>query len=211
MFVAVVLVLLAATACSSASAPTAHRPTAHQAVAKASSSPAAPTTVTSTFAPYAADGTLTATVSEHLAGNCWTSSIALPSAHTYRCLADNQILDPCFAPPTAIAPSVIACFTDPWTPGIDLRLTQPLPAADPGSRSTPWAIQLSDGVRCVVLTGTVDQVGALDLEYRCGTTGEAGLVSSTASAASTAALRVEYRASTAQPLQELTVTTEWRG
>ena len=201
--VALVVLVLIATACSSPS-----RTPARQAAAKPTSSAAAAVTVSRTFSPYTVDGTLTAAVSSHLTGDCWTSSIALAGAHTYRCLANNQILDPCFAPPSGAKPSSVACFTDPWTPGVQLMLTQPLPTTEPGTRSTPWALQLADGTRCVVLTGTVDQVGSLDLEYRCGSTGEAGLVASTPG---TQALQVQYRASDTDTLHAVTVAIAWHG
>ena len=200
-----VAVAILVTACSS---PGTSATSASPAAPGPTSQVAAATTVTREFTPYTADGQLAIAVATHLSGSCWTTSIALPSAHTYRCLADNQILDPCFAPAAVAKPTSVACFTDPWTSGVELTLSQPLPAADAGTRSMPWAVQLVDGTRCVALTGTVDQVGDLDLEYGCGSTGEAGLVPS---APSSATLQVEYRASDAQPLHQVAVATAWRG
>ena len=69
---------------------------------------------------------------------------------------------------------------DPWTSGVRLILTAALPTPDATTRTTPWwALQLSPmAARCVAVTGTVDQVGSVDLRYSCGDTAEAGLVMS---------------------------------
>lgn len=174
--------------------------------AKPTTSPVSATTMAKTFTPYDSAGAITATVGSRATGNCWTNSIADPSASTYRCIAGNQILDPCFAPPAQPHAGTVACFTDPWSPGVLLSLTGPLPASRPATRPTPWALELAGGARCVGLTGTVVQVGSTDLTYGCGGAAEAGLGRS---AGVGAELTVEYRSSTSQALHPVAVRVAW--
>jgi hypothetical protein len=171
-----------------------------------SASPAAATTVTQTFTPFDSTGAITAPISGHQTGDCWTSSIALPRNTTYRCVAGNQILDPCFAPPHPTTSPTLACFADPWSAGVLLALDQPLPKPDGTPRSSPWALELAGGIHCVALTGTIDQVGSLDLSYGCGGSAEAGLVSPSTPGG---ALSVQYRSADAQPLRTVAVRTAW--
>jgi hypothetical protein len=171
----------------------------------APTSPVAATTVSKTFSPYDSAGAQVSATATKASGNCWTSSIALPSTTTFRCFAGNSILDPCFAPPHVSAPKTVACFADPWSSGVLLTLTAALPKPDPGTRTSPWALELANGAHCVAVTGTVDQVGALNLGYDCGGISEAGLQGAPGSA-----LSVEYRSSAAQPLRPVAVRTAWR-
>jgi len=169
-------------------------------------SPVSATTMTKTFTPYNTAEQLTARTTVSATGSCWTSSIALSDPLAFRCISNNQILDPCFAPPHVTAPRTVACFTDPWTPGLLLSLTDKLPARDPSTRTMPWALELADGTHCVRLTGTVDQVGSLDLGYGCGGGAQAGLV---ASSGPGTAQSVELRASGSAPLHAEAVRTTW--
>lgn len=185
---------LATTACS------AH----HVAATSPSTSPVSATTASQRFNPYDANGAVSAPLNGHSSGSCWTSSIADPSSTTYRCMADNQILDPCFAPPHDAHPGAVACYSDPWSPGTLLNLTDPLPASDPSTRATPWALELANGAHCVVVTGTVDQVGLVDLGYSCGGSAGAGLAGSAGTART-----VQYRPTDSQPLHSVAVRTAW--
>ncbi|MCW2494729.1 hypothetical protein [Jatrophihabitans sp.] len=169
-------------------------------------SPAAATTLTRTFAPYDAAGELIAAIHGHASGSCWTTSISAPAANTYRCLAGNQILDPCFAAtPKA---STVACFADPFSAGLLVTLSSALPKADPGTRADPWALQLADGTHCVAVTGTVHRLGSLNLDYACGASATAGLL---AAAKVGAARQVEYVARTGAVPRNIAVSTAWRG
>ena len=167
-------------------------------------SPVSATTASETFNPYDASGALTVATSSDETGSCWTTSIALPSPTTFRCMSGNTILDPCFVPAHTADPKTAACFTDPWSPGVRLVLTAALPKPDASARTTPWALELANGARCVTVTGTVDQVGSVDLRYGCGGTAEAGLVGTPGSA-----LSALYRASDTQTLTPVAVRTAW--
>ena len=174
---------------------------AHRSAA-AGASIAAPTTPVSTrshaFRPAAATGMAKTT------GTCWTTSIAVPKAGAYRCLAHNAILDPCFA--TRPSDRTVSCYADPWSKPTVVRLTAGLPAGRPLHDIHPWAVQLANGRRCVAVTGTVQIVGNIALTYSCGTGGAAGL------ADTITPLRLAFfRASPQADLEQVAVTDVWMG
>jgi hypothetical protein len=165
------------------------------------------TTARHTFAPYDASGQLTAAVvGAHRQGTCWTTSIAVPIAGVYRCFADNEILDPCFAPAVETTPVTLACFADPWHPGTLLTVRGSLPKDDPQlTDGHPWALQLANGARCVDITGVVPTVDGTAVEYVCGSGRVAGI-------ADTAAGAVTARYGTMHgPLHAEQIRAEWRG
>ncbi len=183
---------------------------------RASSGPASSTSPSSavaaapvvrTYSPYHADGTLAVEVTGTSGGSCWTSSVAAPSALTYRCLAENVILDPCFA--TSKDPSRVVCVADPWSPARAVRLTGPLPTPAPLPVRRPWALELANGARCTAVTGVVAQVDGVDLDYSCGSATGAGSGGAAAAGASGSLATVEYGPRTG-PLARIGVTTAWR-
>jgi hypothetical protein len=126
------------------------------------------TTVVRSFSPYTAAGKLTVGVKSRTQGHCWETSLAAPDSSTYRCLAQNQILDPCFASPTASAhhATSLACVANPWAKAVLLavhRLPKPTPLT-----TRPWAVVLAHGQRCVAATGTAAFVAGVALDYSCG-------------------------------------------
>lgn len=127
---------------------------------------AAAATLYRTFRPYDSNGHLTVPVAHRSGGHCWETSLAAPAGNTYRCLAANVILDPCFAAPATTHPTTLACFTDPWSKATLLTLTRKLPAAQQLS-ARPWAAVLADGTRCVAATGTAPFVHGVGLGYAC--------------------------------------------
>jgi hypothetical protein len=138
---------------------------------------AAATTQLRVFTPYR-HGKLTTPAGPTQRGMCWTSSITVARVGVYRCLATNQILDPCFAPPGRASARTVACFADPWSPATLLKVDRPLPRGRPLlSHATPWALQLRNGATCVSATGTVRMVGGVALNYNCARGRSAGLSS----------------------------------
>jgi hypothetical protein len=183
-------------------------------------------TVVRTFRAYDAAGHLVVAVRDARSGNCWTTSIAAQVPGAYRCLSGNDILDPCFAAPTPAHPMParsmparstparstparpvsVACLEDPWSDAVVLHLTAALPAAErPVDAGRPWALELSNGARCVAATGTVPEVRGVDLAYRCGHGRSAALLG-----AATPSARAEYGDPATETLQPVTVTTIWR-
>lgn len=159
------LVALLLAGCAESAAP---RPAAApQPRTTTSAPPAAATTELRTFAPYD-HATLTVPVSARQDGTCWTTSISVPRPGVFRCLAANQIFDPCFAPPGRHASRTVACFADPWSPATVIHLVRALPRAHSTlARSKPWALQLANGATCVSVTGTVRTFAGESLDYTC--------------------------------------------
>jgi hypothetical protein len=178
-----------------------------RAAAQRSSATATGTVVLETFSPYAATGTLAVPVADQRAGSCWTGSIAVAAPGAYRCLAGNQIEDPCFADTTQPHPRTVACVTDPWSPAHVITLTEPLPAATAaGPSRTPWAIELSNGARCEAVTGTVPSVNGVAFSYQCGASMVAGIIGNDG-----AHILVDYGAREATTFTHVAVTRAWRG
>jgi hypothetical protein len=100
-------------------------------------------------------------------GYCWEASLAAQTRNAYRCFQGNEIHDPCFAASRHAAS--VACFTDPWQPVTELRLTRPLPrpAAAAQGPALPWTIVTTDGRRCVFMTGATALVANERINYGC--------------------------------------------
>ena len=165
-------------------------------------------TALKTYTPYAATGTITVPVAAiHKSGSCWTGSISVPEAGVYRCLVGNTIADPCFVPRSGSAVTTqVLCAVDPWTPVTAVTLTDPLPKLTAPARTThPWALELANGARCVAVTGTVPAVGAVALQYSCGSPAGAGRLTTIGSLMS-----VQYSVTGDGPLQTVDVTTAWQ-
>jgi len=100
-------------------------------------------------------------------GSCFANAIGLGRADAWRCTTDdNAIHDPCFQ---VDATPTIVCGADPITgeEGFVLELTEPLPAADPGTATGAWIVQLADGTICSLSTGTIPGVGDQTAPYAC--------------------------------------------
>lgn len=158
------------------------------------------------FTPYDNNGALQVDVSKTEPGQCWTSSIAMPISGVFRCMVDNQIMDPCFAPAVDRHPLSVTCFDDPWTPGIKVTLSKPLPTEDLILKDgNPWALQLSNGARCIVLTGALPVLGPYTLQYTCENQTVASLQTD-----ENGNLSVMYGPAEG-PLQPTGIRTVWRG
>ncbi|HEV7203997.1 MAG TPA: hypothetical protein VGN18_05265 [Jatrophihabitans sp.] len=159
------------------------------------------------FTPFDPAGHLRVATGRLARGSCFTASAADPVAHAYRCLAGNDLLDPCFADPSTQAPATVACVTDPWSPAVVVTLTAKLPTAPPlGDRTRPWALQLADGRRCTASTGTVPFVDDVALSFRCTGGVYAAVVDARA-----ATVVVQYGTPSATTLQRARVSAMWRG
>lgn len=171
-----------------------------------SPSPVALQTVMKQFAPLDEDGTLTVAAEPGGSGSCFATSIAAPLSGVYRCLSDNTILDPCFAPVHEPTPATVVCFADPWSTGQVLTLTRPLPSYDPDlTDGNPWALQLANGARCVFVTGAVPALGNVDLTYTCGGGSVAGLSTNDDGG------MVAHYGPASGPLTDVGVSVAWRG
>ena len=163
-------------------------------------------TVMRTFTPFSPDGAPAAGVAAHRSGSCFTTSITVARRNAYRCLAGNDLLDPCFA--RSRAAKNVFCYAGPWSKAIRLHLTKSL--ASTVHSTTPlrvtraWAISLSGGRRCIATGGTTQVVRGVPLSYRCGAVGSAGLHPSHR------ALRTALFSGRNGALHNVDVAVEWR-
>jgi hypothetical protein len=162
------------------------------------------------FAPSLTSASTTPpAVSATASGSCWEGSLALyQDASAWRCTAANQIMDPCFAPRDQPDAAQLICTSAPWAPATRLTLTQPLPleaANSTGSGPRPvWAVELANGDRCVLGTGTAPQVGNVVLDYVCATGGIAGGLDRVHQP-----WTIDYRAARSSTARPLAVRTAW--
>lgn len=102
-------------------------------------------------------------------GTCMGSSLAVWRDGAWRCTAGNDIHDPCFA--LAGAGDSLVCDADPTvgTPGLTLKLTSPLPAAQLPTETAghAWLLELADGTVCGFATGATGGVGDKRINYLC--------------------------------------------
>lgn len=100
-------------------------------------------------------------------GRCWTDSLASGRADAWRCMAGNQIFDPCFQ--LQGDDGAVICGASPPgdEPGFRLRLTEPLPARTTPPSDRPWVLELANGVTCGFLTGATTGVGGERANYGC--------------------------------------------
>jgi hypothetical protein len=133
------------------------------------------------FVPLGPNGlkpTLTATATE--TGSCFTGSVrnaGRPDA--WRCSAGNAILDPCFQGPLTLPdqPGELACAdSDSPFDGevVLLKTTAPLPMeganeADP--TQLPWVLELVNGERCTLFSGTLQGIAGQVAHYGCASGG----------------------------------------
>lgn len=177
-----------------------------RAAAHSPSATASGTVAYATFSPYAATGTLVVPVADQQPGSCWTGSIAVAAPGAYRCLAANEIRDPCFADTTRGTVTTVACVADPWSPAHVITLTAPLPTTTAASPTrTPWALLLANGAHCVAVTGTVPQTGKIALNYSCGPGMAAGVLENDGNR-----IVVDYGAVAGTSFAQVDVRTAWR-
>jgi hypothetical protein len=107
-------------------------------------------------------------VTANVRGTCLGGSLADQRRRdAWRCIAGNEILDPCFKSPS-ITHGFLACFEAPWSKRVvGLHLTKPLPAHGPTRGGFPWGIQLASGKRCTFETGASGVVDGKRINYGC--------------------------------------------
>jgi hypothetical protein len=93
------------------------------------------------------------TVTQHVKGSCWTTSIASTRGDAYRCMVGNAIYDPCFM---RGASSVVCPENLVDNSGLAIKLTKPLPPSASPQAAQPWAMVLASHIACNRATGTVD-------------------------------------------------------
>ncbi len=105
-----------------------------------------------------------------LRGYCWTGSIAIARPDAWRCMAGNEIFDPCFEDKDK---GFVVCDPNPakGDPGLRMKLTKPLPEAERQTGRVggqgAWLVELADGTTCRPRTGTGWEVQGKIVNYYC--------------------------------------------
>jgi hypothetical protein len=111
-------------------------------------------------------------VAGRLEGSCWTASIAVPRPDAWRCMAGNEIRDPCFS--ASSRAREVVCVGDPFSHRVTLmRLTRRLEPKAHGREGEPhaWKLRLTNGVLCGYATGATGLVARMRLNYACSSKG----------------------------------------
>jgi hypothetical protein len=103
-----------------------------------------------------------------ISGYCWTGSIAIDRPDAYRCMAGNEIYDPCLADRIE---GYVVCNPNPakGNPGTRMKLTKVLPAPEgqAGSLGGTWLVELADGTTCMPITGARGEIEGKTVSYYC--------------------------------------------
>lgn len=135
------------------------------------------------FSPWTMSGEIRSDlhVSKTVSGYCWTASIAASRPDAWRCQTDqkhteyfdgkplevNDLWDPCFSGSSGR----VACVPHPFSKSvIVLRLTKPIdaPPLHRSPQPAPWALRLTNGATCELVTGATGVVAGMRLNYACG-------------------------------------------
>jgi hypothetical protein len=134
---------------------------------------AAQKTRVAVFQPWASSGVAAGFRVVHTtSGACWEHSLSTDRPDAWRCMAGNDILDPCFS--GAPHGDTVACSDDPFSNRLVLmKLTKHLdnrrnPTAEMlQPKGEPWAVRLTDGDACFFATGATDVAGGMRMNYEC--------------------------------------------
>jgi len=180
VLVALIGVAVAVAAGGSGPGPTTPTSTPTSASVPASTSSSTPTTpapkptAAQIFVPVNADGGLAVAVTQHVSGSCFSTSNVILRSDAFRCMAGNDIYDPCFT----VNQTQVLCPTEgPWANRGVLVNVPGLPSTggikNQGTTGQPWAIQLADGSQCLPISGASNVIANQRLNFEC--TGGVGL------------------------------------
>ncbi|MDQ1698102.1 MAG: hypothetical protein QOJ03_3455, partial [Frankiaceae bacterium] len=105
-------------------------------------------------------------VHKYVGTHCLSASIATGNA--YRCFAgNNEIFDPCWVQNTR-SPYVV-CMRNPWTHRVvQLHVTKGFDDSfGGGAHTSPWAVTLTGGMRCVGVQGAAGDVDGYGISFGC--------------------------------------------
>jgi hypothetical protein len=112
-------------------------------------------------------------------GDCPSGSEATTRRDAWRCFSGNLVLDPCFS--STHDRGIVVCPEAPWLKdAIKIHLTKPLERnfgnhSTPSQSLQPWALELSDGRRCLFADGATNVVEGQRLNYVCGSASQEAL------------------------------------
>lgn len=137
---------------------------------------AAPTRV-AIFSPWTTRGLVHGLrISAKVSGTCGTRSLVTNRNDAWRCMAGNDIYDPCFA--GSPQKNVAACPQTPFSNTVILFRDSKSLDAKPKSTAhnvhsmgQPWAIRLDGGDTCVFATGATEVIAGRRMNYTCAKSG----------------------------------------
>lgn len=177
--------------------------------------PSSTQTMVRVFVPWRPNGSLSSGISvvKRVSGSCWTGSIAVDEQNAWRCVASNEILDPCFAPKFSANVVDLACDPAPWNGKVVLlRLTKVLPLSEANpvnstvSTARSWAIELVNDDKCFLGTGANAAIDDVQMVYYCASGSAAGPLD-----VGHEPWTVEYEKQGTDFLQPMDVSVAWSG
>jgi hypothetical protein len=99
-------------------------------------------------------------------------SEAVGGSLAWRCTARNSLIDPCWV--AAVEPrrgSTVICMGHPWSAEafrIDVARRLPFNGRPSEQRRFPWAVQLTNGLRCDAYQGAHSAFRDRPVDYYCG-------------------------------------------
>lgn len=105
-----------------------------------------------------------------LKGECFRQSSRIIREDAWRCVADEELHDPCFQRQLGKITEVL-CVESPWIKkAIQLKTAQALKNTHhqrlDRAMTLPWALVLSSGVQCVAIDST-EEIEGQPIHYRC--------------------------------------------
>lgn len=143
-------------------------------------------------------------------GSCFVGSSTDTRREAWRCLATDNLYDPCFQSPYSSSENgVLACPLSPFEDKVVLlHLTKPLPADQAnkaaGTAGNPWAMKLASGDECVYTGGATSALSGMRLNYHCNSGSAFGDVDR-----SQAVWRVFYQAKGSNELPQVPIATAY--
>jgi len=111
-------------------------------------------------------------VQQTLSGKCFAPSAASPTRQdAWRCSAGNAIQDPCYMQVMGDQ-NQLACAADPWSANVNLFTLEGSISAGNAKVTNrddalPWALELSDGSKCTLMTGGTYMMAGMRANYGC--------------------------------------------
>jgi hypothetical protein len=106
------------------------------------------------YQAFTASGTPAIHVTRTAKGSCFSGSSEANRNNAWRCIIGNFIYDPCFS--SSAAPGIVLCPNHAWSrSGTEIKLKKALPTqfankTKPSTKGTPWAMQTTSGLKCVL-------------------------------------------------------------
>jgi hypothetical protein len=122
------------------------------------------------YEPFTSSGKPAVHVSSTVRGSCNGGSAAIDRDDAWRCFTGNFIYDPCFS--SSKAKGIVLCPTGPGsTSAVEIKLTAKLTFGDkakPSTSGTPWAVETTSGLKCLISTGATSVIDHRRANYFCG-------------------------------------------